>query len=126
MAPPKQVISISSDEEGDDIQPTGPNTWVATMTKSKCSGRQTLCVPKHIRDSWFADEPDYMFVKNAAEPDEHKEWWDLKWHDDPRVCLIGHGWYEFCKFYNLKPRDQVSFTKHQDKYMFTVTIHRKG
>ncbi|KAJ1392401.1 DNA-binding barrel domain superfamily [Sesbania bispinosa] len=96
------------------------------MTKSKCSGRQNLCVPKPFRDLWLDHEPDYLFVKFAEEPDEPHELWDLKWHKDPRVCLIGHGWYEFCKRFNLKPRDQVSFTKHDNAYMFTIAIHRKG
>ncbi|KAJ1378731.1 acyltransferase [Sesbania bispinosa] len=78
MARQREVISISSDSDGDDNNDTDPNTWVATMTKAKCSGRQTLCVPKRIRDSWFAHEPDYMFVKYAEEPQGPHEFWELK------------------------------------------------
>ncbi|KAJ1376690.1 DNA-binding barrel domain superfamily [Sesbania bispinosa] len=112
MARRKEVISISSDSESEDHNETDPKTWVANNEKAKCSGRQTLVVcPKRIRDSWFAHEPDFMFVKYPEVPQGDHELWELKWHKDPRVCLIGHGWDEFCKWFNLKTKDKVCFTK---------------
>ncbi|KAJ1431943.1 DNA-binding barrel domain superfamily [Sesbania bispinosa] len=122
MAKPKTIINISSNSDTENERETNPNSWVATMTKAKSSGKQTLCVPKRIRDTLFGHEPDYMFIKYQDEP---QEYWELKWHNDPRVRLIGHGWYEFCKYHNLKTNDQITFTKTSNSYVVIVTIQRK-
>ncbi|KAJ1376236.1 glycerophosphoryl diester phosphodiesterase [Sesbania bispinosa] len=73
MAPPTDIIAISSDSETDNEEHNEPNTWVASMTKSKCSGKHTLCVPAWIR-FLVPHEPEYMFVRYDQEP---LQFWEL-------------------------------------------------
>ncbi|KAJ1380367.1 DNA-binding barrel domain superfamily [Sesbania bispinosa] len=125
MAPRPPLIEISSDSNQDSSDfsshdESEQDVWVATMTESKCSGRQALGVPAWVRELWFADKRQQMLVQYSGEP--FLQCWDLFWHDGN--LLIGRGWYAFCKERRPSVGDTVTFMRNDVNNIIRVRLDR--
>ncbi|KAJ1399271.1 DNA-binding barrel domain superfamily, partial [Sesbania bispinosa] len=80
-------------------------------------------VPAWVRDKWFDDKPDFILVQHDNDPIQI---WNLLWYDNQKRCLIGKGWYAFCKEKLLAEGDEVLFFEKNMSNVILVMVDRQA
>ncbi|KAJ1419758.1 DNA-binding barrel domain superfamily [Sesbania bispinosa] len=104
--------------EDDDVH----EEWVVDLFEAQAFGDQALGVPTRIRRGWFGHGPTQILV--CIEGKEPAQTWELSWYNEGKQCLIGKGWYAFCRDNALSAGDVVTFVKCRGVEELLVVLDR--
>ncbi|KAJ1435930.1 DNA-binding barrel domain superfamily [Sesbania bispinosa] len=114
-----EIVEISSDScEDADVH----EEWVVDLSEAQTSGGQALGVPASIRRGWFGHGPTEILV--CIEGKEPPQTWELLWYNQGKQCLIGKGWYAFCRDNALSAGNIVTFVKCRGVEELLVVLDR--
>ncbi|XP_057440463.1 uncharacterized protein LOC130743403 [Lotus japonicus] len=116
-----------------EINYVGPNNaepfgrdpiWTIDLTPELCRGDKRLPIPTRILEDHLSHHPTFI---NMVLPNGYVTEWFLNWDETsyPK-CMIGIGWYEYCRASRFSFTDQLKFFKLQAPDTFKVVIVRNN